>query len=103
MSKNELVYNEDHMLAIAEKYKNCAEALQSAITYQTDAQTNMSTNYKGMASEIAYDSFGKIKEHIELMVACCEAAGTYVKDSLAEMQELDSGETRNFGGGGGHF
>lgn len=98
-----MIYDEEHMLSIAEKYANCTELLSLAITDKTSAQNNMSINYKGMASDLSEDVFVKIEEHLKLLVSCCETAETYVKDSLSTMQELDAEMASDFNGMAGDF
>lgn len=91
-----MIYNEEHMLSIAEKYANCAELLSSAITDKRSAQNSMSANYKGMASNLSENVFVKIEDHLKLLVSCCETAEIYVKDSLSSMQELDAEMASDF-------
>ena len=88
MSK--ILYNEQHIIKIANKYKECAEILSDAIANQEKAKSTMSINYKGMATNITTDCFDKIEEHLNLLVACCDTSQTYVKDSLEAMQQIDT-------------
>ena len=84
-----LVYNEDHMRDIADKYKKCATNVNTMITSLRFAKDIVTNNYEGQGEGIATDTFDKLLEHLEYLKVCCENTEEYVLFSLASMQAQD--------------
>lgn len=95
MSDKVIIYNEEHITNIENKYKECIEDLQSAIAYNNSAKEYMMNNYDGQAKEMVEEIFGKIEAHLKLLSACCETTKTYVKDSLETIEQVDSGYAKS--------
>lgn len=96
--KKDIVYNDEHMTSIADKYKECEDVFTDAITHQGLLKMNLGNYYKGQASSIVEDVCDKIEEHLQLLVACCETTETYVRDALSTMEEADSENAKSIGG-----
>ena len=100
MSKGKkYTYNPEHMTAIAEQFGDCAKILEEAIEQNEAAKINYEENYEGQAEEITTDTFGKIEEHLKLLVQCCQTTEAYVRDCLTSMQEADSKIANSYQGG----
>lgn len=92
MAKEKLVYNKEHILEIAERYKKASDLIDSMIqdlSYIPGAKDSFATNYTGQASDIGSELFDKIREHLEFLKSCCDSTSEYVKDSLDTMRTLD--------------
>lgn len=87
MSK--VVYDEECLKQIADKYNACADVLVQALIYHQDAKVIVENNYAGQAIDVIMETFDKLKQHMELLKMCCETTATYVSESLAEMQLLE--------------
>lgn len=96
----EIIYNEEHMNSIANKYAECVTAIQQIMQNHDLAKTISLDNYEGQAVDVLEDIFDKVKEHLELLKLCYETMQTYVLDSLEQMKQTDSDNANSMKGDG---
>jgi uncharacterized protein YukE len=84
-----LVYDSELMNSISENYKDCITELENTIDNLKNSKSFFENNYNGQGSDIAKDTFKKIKEHTELLLECCNCASNYIEYSKEEMMKCD--------------
>lgn len=89
MNQKKLVYNTEYMDKTSATYKECAEYTNSVIVELAIVKTVLLDNYQGQATDMVFDLYDKIKEHLDLLKECFAQMERYITYSKETMLELD--------------